>query len=264
MVPFITGPWSGIPNLLITLGYGLVIIIVAAVWADRYGKGYAPVVLVALMSGLQIMVSFTSAKFVGLTFGGQTFFIIAGSLMYPLLACGEDYINEFYGRKLAKSSVFAQMIVRVLSTLFLIWIIFLPAPANGQENFDMFAKLMGIVPRVAFASITATYIGGLLNVNIFAKLKARTKGSMLWLRVFVSTTVGLTVNALIFTLLAFVGVRPWDQIVQMVILSVSVRTVTGVVELAFLYFMKFLQKAGVILKDAQDLVISPTPLASGE
>jgi hypothetical protein len=50
----------------------------------------------------------------------------------------------------------------------------------------------------------------------------------------------------------------------MVILSVSVRTVTGVVEIAFLYFMKFLQKAGVILKDTQDLVISPTALASGE
>ena len=264
MVPFITGAWSGIPNLFITLGYGLVIIIVAAIWADRYGKGYAPVILVALMSGLQIMVSFTSAKFVGLTFGGQTFFIIAGSLMYPLLACGEDYINEFYGKKLAKSSVLAQLIVRVLTTLFLVWIIFLPAPESGQENFDMFAKLMGIVPRVAFASITATYLGGLLNVHLFAKIKEKTKGNMLWLRVTVSTTVGLTLNAFIFTLLAFVGVRPWDQIVQMVVLSVSVRLVTGVVELLFLYFMKFLQKSGVILKDAKDLVISPTDLAVSE
>ena len=210
------------------------------------------------------MVSFTSAKFVGLSFGGQTFFIIAGLLMYPLLACGEDYINEFYGKELAKSSVLAQMIVRVLSTLFLVWIIFLPAPASGQENFEMFATLMGIVPRVAFASITATYIGGLLNVHLFAKIKEKTKGNLLWLRVIVSTTVGLALNALIFTLLAFVGVRPWNEIVQMVLLSVGVRAVTGVVELVFLYFMRFLKDSGVILRDTKDLVISPTEKALAE
>jgi uncharacterized integral membrane protein (TIGR00697 family) len=184
--------------------------------------------------------------------------------MYPLLACGEDYINEFYGKKLARSSVFAQLIVRVLTTLFLVWIIFLPPPASGQENFDMFAKLMGIVPRVAFASITATYLGGLLNVHLFAKLKDKTNGDMLWLRVVVSTSVGLTLNAFIFTLLAFVGVRPWNEIVQMVILSVSVRLVTGVIELVFLYFMKYLQKSGIILRDATDLVISPTDKALAE
>jgi len=52
MDPFIVGPWSGVLNLIITLVYGLVIIVVAAVWADRFGKGYAPVILVALMSGV--------------------------------------------------------------------------------------------------------------------------------------------------------------------------------------------------------------------
>jgi queuosine precursor transporter len=263
MLPLITGPWSGIPNLLITLGLGLIVIIVAAIWADRFGKGYAPVILVALMAGLQMLVSFTSAKFVGLTFGGQTFFIIAGSLMYPLLACGEDYINEFYGRKLAKSSVLAQLIVRVLSTLFLIWVIYLPAPANGQANFDNFATLMGIVPRVAFSSIVATYIGGLLNVNIFAKLKENTKGRLLWLRVFVSTTVSLIVNAFIFNLLAFVGVRPFADIVSIIVLSVGIRLVTGFIELGFLLVMKYLQKSGLILQDTKDLVIS-TKLANAK
>jgi uncharacterized integral membrane protein (TIGR00697 family) len=253
---FITGPWSGIANVALTLAFGLILIIVAAVWADRFGKGYAPVIMVGLMAGLQMLVSVTSAKNVGLTFGGQTFFIIAGSLMYPILACGEDYINEFYGKDVAKSSVLAQLIIRVLSTLFLVWIIFLPSPPNGEVNYTMFATLMGIVPRVAASSIIATYIGGILNVNIFAKIKKQTGGKKLWLRTFVSTVVGLTTNAILFTFLAFVGLRSVDQMLQMIFISVSVRLFTGFIELGFLYFMKYLQHAGLILKNPKDLVIS--------
>jgi uncharacterized integral membrane protein (TIGR00697 family) len=258
MLPLITGPWSGIANLLITLGLGLFLFTIAAIWADRYGKGYAPVILVAFMAGLQMLVSVTSAKFVGLTFGGQTFFIIAGSLMYPLLACGEDYINEYYGKKLAKSSVIAQLIVRVLTTIFIIWVIYLPAPANGQANFDNFASIFGIVPRVAFSSIVATYIGGLLNVNIFSKLKEKTNGKMLWLRVFASTTVSLIVNAIIFNLIAFVGVRPFTDIISIIVLSVGIRLLTGFIELGFLETMKLLKNAKIILQDKNDLVISRT------
>ena len=258
MYGLITGPWSGVPNLLLTAAFGLIVIIVGAILADRFGKAYAPFIMVGLMAGLQIMVSFTSSKNCTLTVGGQEFFIIAGSLMYPILACGEDYINEFYGKEIAKSSVTCQFIVRALSTVYLIWLIFLPCPANETENYTMFAKLMGVVPRVAIASMIATYIGGLLNVNIFAKIKGRTGSKMLWLRTFVSTAVGLVVNAMLFTLMAFVGTKSVAVMAQMVLISVTVRLATGVLELIFLYFMTFLRSKKIILKDAAPITITPS------
>lgn len=260
MYGLITGPWSGIPNLLLTAGFGLIVIIVGAVLADRFGKAYAPFIMVGMMAGLQIMVSFTSSKNCTLTVGGQEFFIIAGSLMYPILACGEDYINEFYGREIAKSSVTCQFIVRALSTIYLIWLIYLPCPAAETENYTMFAKLMGIVPRVAISSMIATYIGGLLNVHLFAKIKGQTGDKMLWLRTLVSTSVGLFVNAIIFTLLAFAGTKPLNVMIQMILISVVVRLSTGILELFFLYFMTFLRKSGVILKDAAPITITPSCL----
>lgn len=255
----INGPWSGIPNLFLTIAFGLILIIIGAVLADRMGKKYAPFIMVGLMAGLQIMVSFTSSKDCTLTIAGQEFYIIAGSLMYPILACGEDYLNEFYGREIARSSVTCQFIVRALSTIYLIWLMYLPCPAANTENYEMFAKLMGIVPRVAISSIIATYIGGLLNVHLFAKIKGKTGGKALWLRTLVSTVVGLFVNAIIFTVLAFAGLKPLNVMIQMVIISVTVRTFTGVVELAFLYFMTFLRKKGVILKDPEPIMVAPSP-----
>ncbi len=257
----INGPWSGIPNLLLTLGFGLIVIIVGSILADRFGKKYAPFIMVGLMAGLQIMVSFTSSKNCTITLGGQEFFIIAGSLMYPILACGEDYINEFYGPEIAKSSVTCQFIVRALTTVYLLWLIFLPNPSGDPENYTMFAKLNGVVPRIAISSIIATYIGGLLNVHLFAKIKNKTGSGKLWLRTFVSTTVGLITNAVLFTLLAFVGTKSIGQMGQMVLISVGVRLATGFLELVFLYFMTFLRKKGVILKDASEIVIVPSCVA---
>lgn len=251
-----SGPWSGIPNLIITIFLGLLVIASGAFFADKYGKRYAPLVMVGILSGLQIMVSFTSSKFVTLTVGGVEFFIIAGSLMYPILALGEDYLNEFYGRAVAKSAVIAQFIVRALSTLFLIWIIYLPAPSFSQENFFIFRDLMGIVPRVAISSIIATYLGGLLNVHIFAKIKQKTDGGLLWLRTLVSTIVGLFANAVLFTFLAFSFTVPLSSMVQMITISVIVRVVTGFLELFFLYGMHYLKDKGWILQDTEAVVIA--------
>ncbi len=117
---------------------------------------------------------------------------------------------------------------------------------------------MGVVPRVTIASIIATYIGGLLNVHLFAKIKNKTGSGKLWLRTLVSTSVGLIANAIIFTVLAFAGTKSLAAMVQMVIISVTVRLTTGLLELIFLYFMKWLQKVGVILKDAEAITITPT------
>ncbi|SDK94714.1 queuosine precursor transporter [Natronincola ferrireducens] len=257
MGPLITGPWSGIPNLLLTNIFGLAVIATGAYLSEKLGKKYAPFVLVGLLSGLQIMVSFTSSKFVALTVGGVEFFIIAGSLMYPILALGEDYLNEFYGREIAKSAVTAQFIVRALSTIFLIWLIFLPAPSFAEENFTIFKDLMGIVPRVAISSMLGTYIGGLLNVHIFAKLKKKTEGGMLWLRTLVSTIVGLFANAIIFTLLAFAFTVPASALLQMILISATVRIITGFLEIIFLYGMAMLRDKGLILQADEPILVGP-------
>lgn len=102
----------------------------------------------------------------------------------------------------------------------------------------MFATLMNVVPRVTVASIIATYIGGIMNVNIFSKIKEKTDGKMLWLRTFISTAIGLLFNIVLFTLLAFVGVKSISQMLQMILISVVIRIFTSFIEIAFLYAMR--------------------------
>jgi hypothetical protein len=70
--------------------------------------------------------------------------------------------------------------------------------------------------------------------------------------------VSLIVNAIIFNLIAFVGVRPFTDIISIIVLSVGIRLLTGFIELAFLETMKLLKNAKIILQDKNDLVISRT------
>ena len=111
--------------------------------------------MVGLMAGLQIMVSFTSSKDCTLTIAGQEFYIIAGSLMYPILACGEDYINEFYGREIAKS--FSYMPVHSSCALNSIpSLADLPAvpPPEARTTIFGFKTLMGVVPALLLPALS--------------------------------------------------------------------------------------------------------------
>ena len=165
-MPIFSGEWSGIPNVLITIVMGLVLMTLAAIVADRVNRKMCKHIIMGLTVGLYMMVSFTSSKSCSIIVGGKEFFIIAGSLMFPVLAYGLDIINEFWGKKSAKAAVHAQLIARILTTVYLIWIIYLPAPSGEQENFFMFRDLMQILPRITAASVIAGYISGVFDIHV--------------------------------------------------------------------------------------------------
>ena len=62
------------------------------------------------------------------------------------------------------------------------------------------------MPRIVFASVTAFFVGQLLNAYVLVKIKEKTKEKSLWLRLMGSTVVGQFVDTLIFCTIAFYGV----------------------------------------------------------
>ena len=47
----ITGSWSGIPNLAITILLGMLVICISAFWAEKHGKEKAPYIMIGVMVG---------------------------------------------------------------------------------------------------------------------------------------------------------------------------------------------------------------------
>lgn len=163
--------WSGVLTIIGSISLGLLLLGFCAVYITLFQKDKAEFLWVGILAGLQILISFTSAKECGIILAGKEFFIIAGSLIYPILACGEDYINEFYGKQIAKNALVAQIISRIITTIYMVLLIRIPAPSLSKDNYNAFYELMNILPRIAVSSIIATYIAGLINVTLYSKSK---------------------------------------------------------------------------------------------
>jgi uncharacterized integral membrane protein (TIGR00697 family) len=274
-MPIFTGEWSGILNVFITLILGIVLVTIASVIAyhmnlklalkEASSKNQLPndimfkFIMVGLVVALYMMVTFTSAKNCSLIIAGKEYFIIAGSLMYPVLAYGLDVIDEFLGKRYAKISVYVQLLARILVTIYLIWIIYLPAPSGETENFIMFRDLMSILPRVTIASVIANYISSLLDIYIFSKIREATfdknckKAKKLWMRSSVSSFISLSFNVAMFSFIAFIGSRPILQIFQTILFSVLVRFIMSLLEIPFLYLLKWLGKKGLFVNSFEEI-----------
>ncbi|MDR0920123.1 MAG: queuosine precursor transporter [Oscillospiraceae bacterium] len=275
-MPIFSGEWSGIPNVFITLILGIVLVTIASVIAYQMNVRFAlketssknqipkdtvfKFTMVGLVVALYMMVTFTSAKNCSLIIAGKEYFIIAGSLMYPVLAYGLDIIDEFLGKKYAKISVHVQLLSRILVTIYLLWIIYLPAPTGETENFIMFRDLMGILPRVTVASVIANYISSLLDISIFSRIREATydknqkRARKLWMRSSVSSFVSLSFNVAMFSFIAFVGSRPIIQIFQTIIFSMLVRFIMSLLEIPFLYLLRWLGMKGVFVNSYEETV----------
>lgn len=70
----------------------------------------------------------------------------------------------------------------------------------------IFVSLNTIVPRIAVASIIATWITGLVMVYVYEKVRRMTGDRMMWLRALSANIVAMTVNSVLFVLMAFAGV----------------------------------------------------------
>ena len=63
-----------------------------------------------------------------------------------------------------------------------------------------------VFPRIVAASLAAFLTGSFLNSFVLAKLKIKTKGEKLWMRLIGSTFVGEFFETVVFALVAFGGI----------------------------------------------------------
>jgi queuosine precursor transporter len=147
------------------------------------------------------------------TIAAQKLFVIgplvlpAGILLFPLAYIFGDILTEVYGYARSRRIVWMGFAMSLLMALVFALAVALP-PAPGWPLQESFAAVLGMVPRVVFASLIAYLCGEFINAYVLAKLKVRTSGRHLWLRTISSTLIGEGVDTTIFMTLAFAGVLP--------------------------------------------------------
>ena len=136
-----------------------------------------------------------------------------GLILFPLVALFGDVLTEVYGYGESRKVIWTGLTSLIILVM-MVWICgALPADPLWH-NQAAYVAILGAVPRVAAASMTAYFVGEFANSYVLAKYKIRTAGrSMSW-RFVVSTAVGQFIDSATFVLVAFTGYMPWREMVQ--------------------------------------------------
>lgn len=168
--------------------------------------------ITALFVAVLLISNITSTKI--LDFGVFTF--DGGTLLFPLSYIFGDILTEVYGYGRSRKVIWLGFISALLMSVTLMIVGVLP-PAADWPYQDAYSNILGLTPRIVFASLIAYFAGEFSNAVVLAKLKVKTQGKRLWLRTIGSTLIGQGIDTILFVAIAFSGVFSTNLLIAIVV-----------------------------------------------
>jgi uncharacterized integral membrane protein (TIGR00697 family) len=152
--------------------------------------------LAATLIMTMTVADFAAAKF--LDFGWVV--TPAGALLFAVVFVVRDMLHKLAGAEIVRQTILIGVVLNLAIAAFMYAMTFLPAPSfRPSVNFDaVFRMSLGIV----LGSEIATIISQWVNTYIYQWLWDRDYSS--WARTFFSNLLSLPVDAVFFTILAFI------------------------------------------------------------
>ncbi len=183
--------------------------------------------------------------------------IDGGAILFPLVYIFGDVLTEVYGYKYARRAIWTGFATMLLAVLAFTIVRYLP-PAADYPDQEAFVKVLGFFPQIVLASLVAYLVGEFLNAYILAKLKVKTEGRLLWLRLIGSTFIGQIADTVIFAFIAFGGILTGMDMLIFIAIGWGFKTGVEVLLLPVTYrVIGFLKKQESV--DAYDTKTDFTP-----
>lgn len=186
--------------------------------------------ILALFAAILLISNLTATKLIA--FGP----IISdgGAVLFPLTYIFGDVLTEVYGFKYARRAIWTGFGAMLLAIFAFTIVRYLPAAPeyNDQAAYE---AVLGFFPRIVLASLAAYLVGEFLNAYVLAKLKIKTAGKKLWLRLIGSTFVGQMADTIIFAFIAFGGILTGMDMFRFIIIGWAFKTGVEVILLPVTY-----------------------------
>lgn len=157
-----------------------------------------------------------------------------GALLFPLTYILGDVLTEIFGFRAARRAIYTAMGLQITAAL-VFWLVTALPPAPGWELQESYSSVLGFVPRIVLASVTAFVIGETLNSFVLVRIKSVTKERHLWARLIGSTVVGELADTVTFCTIAFYGVITGGEFLNYVVTGYVYKTLIEVVMLPVTY-----------------------------
>ncbi|MDR3152133.1 MAG: queuosine precursor transporter [Bifidobacteriaceae bacterium] len=170
------------------------------------------------------------------------FILDGGAFLFPFSYILCDIITEIFGFKKAQKSIILGFILSALASLIFLLVQISPS-AEGWNNQESFVNILGFVPKIVTASLSAYFIGQMLNSYILIKIKTKTGEKKLWLRLIGSTFLGEIADTAIFCTIAFYGTISGAEFTNYILVGYIYKCLLEIVLLPITYkIIKTLKK----------------------
>ncbi len=165
-------------------------------------------------------------------FGPITF--AAGLIFFPLTYVFDDILTEVYGFKVSRRIIWMALLANTI--IFLgTWLTIYLTPSPFWNYQEAYATVYQGTLRVFAASMISYFFGEFTNSTILAKLKVATLGEHLWLRAITSTVIGVGIDTILFTHIAFLNTIPYANIWQVIATMFAIKVLYEVCALPITY-----------------------------
>ncbi len=166
-------------------------------------------------------------KLTSVTVFGEERLISVGQLSFPLTFVLTDIINEFYGRKMARSLTMLGFFMTALAFGIIHLAGVVPFAANTAITPAAFDNVFTSASRIQIASMIAFVVAQFLDIGVFFLIKKATGDRFLWLRATGSTAISQLVDTILVTCIAFTSL-PSSVLVNIIVTSYAVKLLAAV------------------------------------
>lgn len=126
-----------------------------------------------------------------------------GVIPWPVVFLTTDLINEYFGVNGVRRLTFITMGMIVYAFVLLFLAMEVPAASFSPVSDEAFTTVFGQSLWIIVGSIVAFALSQLIDVIMFWKFRAWTKGRMLWLRATGSTAISQFIDSVVIIGIAF-------------------------------------------------------------
>jgi len=143
----------------------------------------------------------------------------AGTFIFALTFTLRDLIHRRYGGVTAQRAITMAVVANIFLSLYTLLMVGLRAPV-WWEGQAAFAAVFSVVPRITIASIVAEWVSETVDTFVYEVVWGW--GASPAVRVLASNAVGLVLDSILFTLIAFGAAGMWQVVTGQVIFKALV------------------------------------------
>lgn len=161
--------------------------------------------------------------------GSDALFVLGGSFTSPLVFILDDIIAEIYGYRITQSVILMGFIAQTLFVVICQLVLLAPHPIFFNEQASYNYVLGFSLLRINVSGFIAYIVANLANSYILSRWKVLLKGRYFWLRSLGASTFSEALYSLIAILMMEIGSIPNNRILQVVVISFSIKVLYSIV-----------------------------------